>query len=101
MSTYAVPQGQEDLKIKVTLVEDGAVVNISSASVLNLKLWKPSGTIVAKSASLLTDGTDGVLYAVTASTDLDEIGWYSVRAYIEQGTFKGHSAKGKFLVEAL
>ena len=101
MSTYAVPQGQEDLKIKVSLVEDGSAVNISSASVLNLKIWKPSGTIVTKTASLFTDGTDGVLYASTSPTDLDEEGWYSVRAYIEQGTFKGHSSKGKFLVEAL
>lgn len=101
MPSYTLPINQEGLQIKMTMLEDGSALNISGASVKQIKLWKPSGTLVVKTASFVTNGADGMLYAVLVSSDLDEAGWYTVRAYVEQGTFKGHSGKAQFLVENL
>jgi hypothetical protein len=101
MSANVVPVGQEGLRIKVALIEDGLAVNLISASVKIIKLYKPSGGVVEKTASFLTDGSDGILYVSTVAGDLDEPGWYGVRAYVEQGTFNGHSSQGQFMVEAL
>lgn len=101
MPVETVSQNQIDYKILITVTEDNAIVDLSSATVKKVKIWKPSGELIEGTASYETDGTDGKIYYATVDGDLDELGWYTFRAYLEVGSFIGHTRKGRFLVEAL
>lgn len=103
MSTLTVPLNQKDLKVRLTIYEDGVILNLASASVKKIMLYTPYGgdTPLQKTASFETDGTDGKMYFKTLDTDLSAAGWYHVRGYIEDGAFKGYTNKKSFLVEAL
>ena len=66
--------------------EDDAVKNISTYTTKQLIFKKPSGTLLTKTASFLTDGTDGVIYYTSISGDLDEIGVWKLQAYLHDGS---------------
>lgn len=67
---------------EVTLLDGDTVVDISSASVLQVLFKKPDLTLVIKTANTKTDGTDGVLQYVSASGDLDQIGSWQIQARV-------------------
>jgi len=82
-----------DIKVRliVTMYEDGAVLDISTATAKSIIFRKPDGTIIEESATFLTDGTDGKIYYDTISTDLDLSGTYKVQGEvsINGGTYRG------------
>ena len=81
------------------LDETGAAVNLSAASVLQLKLRAPGGNTETYTAVLSGDGTDGKMRYVTTSTeDLDAAGTWTKQGYIEVGTFKGYTSRSTFEV---
>ena len=51
--------------------QDGVIVDISSASTLEMVFRKPDNTAVVKTASKVGDGTDGEMEYVTIADDLD------------------------------
>lgn len=51
-----------------------AAIDVSSGTSLEAIFRKPDGTIVVKTASFVTDGTDGRIQYVTVSGDLDQAG---------------------------
>lgn len=54
--------------------EDGAVVDISAATAKQMFFKGPSGTVITKTASFLTDGTDGkIRYTVTDGDTVDAV----------------------------
>lgn len=71
--------------------ETGAPVDVSSATVKKIYLRKPSAELLEKTAVFMTDGTDGVIQYVAVSGDLDEIGEWTIQAYVELTSWKGHS----------
>lgn len=82
-----------------TVKEDGQAVDISAASSTILEITKPDTSILEKSVSFFTDGTDGKLVYVIESGDLNIAGTYRVQAKITLGggsfsssiaTFKVH-----------
>ena len=87
--------------IRVTVMEDGEVVPIDSATVKKIKFTKPSGTIVLKDAEFTTDGTDGKLQYITLANDLDELEVWEARPYVELTAWKGHGTKFSFRVNAV
>ena len=55
--------------------ENGAIVNLSTATLLQIVFAKPDGSVVTKTAAMSTNGSDGKLrWTTSASSDLDQIG---------------------------
>lgn len=69
--------------LKVTMLDGDAIVSLAAASVKKILLRKPSGDVLEKSASLFTDGTDGIMTYTTIADDLDETGEWKIQAYVE------------------
>lgn len=85
---------------RATITDQDAAVDISSASVRQLKFLKPSGVVLTKTAVLTGAGTDGQMQYVSIAGDLDESGLWSAQAYLEIGTGKWHSDWFEFRVYA-
>jgi len=78
--------------------EDGGVVNISAATTKEMIFKKSSGTVVTKTASFYTDGTDGKLVYATVDGDLDEVGTWKVQAFVTLTDGSWHSSIQSFAV---
>jgi hypothetical protein len=94
-----IHEGDIGTKLLVTVTDDGAVVDISSASALSIFIRKPNGTILTRVGTLETDGTDGKMYYITVAGDLDAAGSYKIQGqvvlpsgsyYTSTATFKVH-----------
>jgi hypothetical protein len=68
--------------LQITITESGTAVDISAATAVAIMLKKPSGEEVTKTASKLTDGTDGLIHYTTVSGDIDETGTWSYRGRV-------------------
>ena len=71
--------------------EDGAIVDVSSASVMQMVFNKPDGTAVVKDAALSTDGTDGKIKYESTNTDIDQVGHWQVQGYAKVGSDENNS----------
>ena len=80
--TELVPINDVGTDLKITIKEDDAIVDISTAIGLNIILRKPGGGEVVKAATLLTDGTDGILHYQTEAGVIDKKGVWYYRAKI-------------------
>lgn len=89
--------GDVGTKLIVTVKDDGSVVDISSASVLSIFIKKPNGTILSRSGTLETDGTDGKMYYIVSTGDLDVAGNYKIQGQVtlSSGTFSTSTATFK------
>lgn len=67
---------------KLALKQKGVIVDISSYSTLRFLFQDPSGTVETKVVAFETDGTDGVLEYTIVDGDIDQIGYWEVRAQI-------------------
>lgn len=78
---------------KATILdEDGAVVDISSATTLEMIFKKPNDTSSTVAASLFTDGTDGIMSYPTVDGDLDIAGKWKIQCFAELDTGEWHSS---------
>ena len=80
--------------------ETYSVVDISTATTMQIKLQKPNGTVVTKTGVFSTDGTDGKMRYVTISGDLDEAGFWRIQGYVETASWQGYTSLGEFEVHA-
>jgi len=94
-----IHEGDIGTKLLITVTDDGQVVDISSAISLSIFIRKPDGTILTRVGVLETDGTDGKMYYITVSGDLDKAGSYKIQGqvfltsgsyYTSTATFKVH-----------
>lgn len=85
-------------RLIATFVEDGADVDISTATAKSIVLRSPSGDISTHTASFLTDGTDGVVYYATVAGDLNEVGIWKIQGVISIGGGTYHSNITSFKV---
>jgi 5-hydroxyisourate hydrolase-like protein (transthyretin family) len=83
----------------VTVLEDGAIVDISSATSLEITIKKPNGTTETKTGVFTTDGTDGRMQYISIAGDFDQPGNYRIQGkvditggtyYTSVGSFKVH-----------
>jgi hypothetical protein len=100
MSLETIHVGVIGLVIELEVLdENGDPKDLSSASVLEIKLRAPGGSTTTYTAVLSGDGTDGKMRYVTASADdLDTVGQWTKQGYIEVGSFKGHTSRCTFQV---
>lgn len=87
--------------LTITVVEDYAPFPLSTATTKQILITQPSGTVLTKTASFLTDGTDGVLTYTTIAGDLDlNGGTHRMRAYVViPGGYTGYSHSENFEVD--
>lgn len=91
----------EGTRLELEIQEDGEAVNISTASVKQIKFKKPGGASVTKDADWVTDGTDGLIQYFFETGLIDEVGLWTARGYVEIGTWKGHSTVYQFAVRSV
>lgn len=76
--------------VNIDITEDGSNVDVSAASVMQIKFRKPSGTVVTKTASAVGGQTQRIKYTFTAG-ELDEAGYWHAQPYLEGvGGWDGH-----------
>jgi hypothetical protein len=98
MSCNQIHVNDSGIQLKVTVYDCGTVVNVSGAT-NTISIRKPNGTKTDYAASLLTDGTDGVIYYTTVSGDLDITGTYKIQATVQTSQGVYHSSVGSFRVK--
>ena len=97
--TTELHQNDVNGQIRVTVKENAAALNISAAASMRMYYAKPSGTSGYWSASLYTDGTDGIMYYQTsASSDLDEDGAWYCQPFLKLGAWIGKGDEVTFVV---
>lgn len=90
MTDLYPPDGAQvgDVGVKIVvqvLDQDGEIIDIGGATGLKIKLQKPDGTAVDKTALLFSDGSDGKMYYATVSGDLDQAGLFLVQGKLTLG----------------
>lgn len=92
--------GAVNLSIELQLMDGYVPLDISTASVKQIIIDKPDGTNLARSASFVTDGTDGKLYYLTVAGDFDQAGTYKTQSFVTIPGFSGYSSITTFEVYA-
>ncbi len=70
----------DELRLIVQFVDqDGVVIDLAGNSLIEIKIGYPDGSSVDKTATLLTDGTDGKIYFDTQAADLNVSGFYVIQ----------------------
>lgn len=88
-------------QLKITVLDGGSAVDLSSATLKQVELRKPDDTSVTRTASLFGDGSgsSGVMYYNTVAGDFDQTGSYKLQGkvsltsgtyYTDVYTFKVH-----------
>lgn len=95
----AVHKNDVGTVFRLTIYENGAAMDISAATVKQIKFQKPSGTVVAQSGTFTTDGTNGQLEYTSVTSDLNEKGAWKLQVYLEIGGGKWHTDFASFTVE--
>lgn len=104
MADVILVENDEGVDITITVEEDGAAVDISTATTKQLKFQYPDGTGVIKDGEFVTDGSDGKLKYSTEAGFLTPAGRWKVQGYFVLPTpsQKWHTSSAEFFVtEAL
>jgi hypothetical protein len=95
---YDICKGAIGTKLRWTVVDNEEILDVSDASLMQLKLIKPNGVQVTKPLTHITDGTDGRVEYVVESGVLDTAGTYKWQLYLAISPWQDHSSKGHFVV---
>ncbi len=101
----SIRKGDVGTIIRWTAWDDAGAVNISIATVKQVKIIKPNGTKViwplSFSSSKLDkgDGTDGRVEYITVTGDSDQKGTYKWQLYFNLVSWNGSGNAGTYLVE--
>lgn len=90
--------GDAGTALTVQVLDSGSVMDISGATLLEIRLRKSDGTVIVKPAVFSTDGTDGKMEYVTTDDDLTTSGLYQIQGYIEIGESNWSTEINKFRV---
>ena len=82
MSLENLVQGCYGIPVEVTVQEDGAAMDISAYTTLEIVLRAERGTAKTRTAAFKTDGTDGVITYALADGDLDAGGKWFLQAHL-------------------
>lgn len=70
------------IEVIVTDKTSGEIVNIESATTMQIIFKKPDETTVTKTAAHSTDGTDGKMFYTTIADDVDQDGHWKYQGYV-------------------
>lgn len=85
-----------------TKIEVNTYIDLTTATVMQLKIKKPDGTIMTKTATIPVGLTaaDGKIVYTTIAGDFDQAGLYLVQPYIETASTEHLGNTDKFTVYA-
>lgn len=66
----------------MTVKDDGEIVDISGATLLQVILKKPDGQTYTKTGTLYTNGTDGKMYYTSIGGDFSAAGNYKIQGKV-------------------
>lgn len=95
----ANPQKGSTFDVVLTVRENAAVANIATATSLKIYVEKPNNSVLNKTATLVTDGTDGKLKVSVTALENDQAGFWEAQAEFTLGAFAGRTSKGRIMVE--
>lgn len=108
MYTYLLPQIQTDknkiqvgavgLRLQLEVKEGTTALDISSASAMNFIIERPDSTVITKPGVFYTNGSDGILYYITVSGDINQEGLYYAQAYLQITGYTGYTTPVSFTV---
>lgn len=91
--------GDQGTLFVVTLFkEDGTILNVSAATTLQMIFKPPTATHIIKTASMVTDGTDGKIQVVMGN-DFAEAGNWTLQAHVIDGGNENYSSFSHFTVK--
>lgn len=77
--------GDIGVNFNITVMNGTAVLDVSNANSINIIFQKPDGSDLTKTATLVTNGTDGNIRYTSVSGDLDQIGTWQIQARVDFG----------------
>lgn len=90
----------DDYGTRFTVTVKDADDSVFSLVGLSVDFWfcKPDGSVIVKTASYTTDGTDGKAYYTTASGDIDSLGIWRLQAKVYGGSSNFFTNSARFRV---
>lgn len=100
MSDITIHVGDVGTVFRLTIVEaDGVTpIDVSAATVKSILFQKGNGARTKKTATLYTDGTDGVIQYTAVAGDVDSAGNWQLQGYVEIPDGKFYSEILRFRV---
>lgn len=95
---YDVCKNAIGTKIRWTVLDEGEILDVSNASLMQVKFVKPDGSQVTKPLNHVTNGADGLVEYVVETGVLNVAGTYKWQLYLAISPWQDHSAKGQFVV---
>ena len=93
---------QVGIKIDVTVrTPAGAIFDLSAATTKNMRFRLGDGTVITRSATFITNGTDGQLRYVTVAGDFDVPCEIALQVYLVLPTGTFYTSRTSFTVEAI
>lgn len=77
--------GDVGVNFNITVMNGTAVLNVSGADDIYIIFQKPDGSDLTKTATLVTNGTDGNIRYTSVSGDLDQVGTWQIQARVDFG----------------
>ncbi len=84
--------------IKVRVSDENGIKDISTYTTKTLYLTKPDASVLSKTMTFSTDGTNGYVQYTTVAGDLDQAGLYRVQVYLSKAGTTLYSDIGSFRV---
>lgn len=96
--TTDIRVGDVGVAFKVTIEDCGSIVDVSAASTKEILLYKPDGSVLTKTASFFTNGTDGIIQYATVVGDINMAGFWRIEAHVILGASEYYSEIERFRV---
>ena len=77
-----IHMGDVGTSFDITVYEGGELKDLSTAHQVTLKFRKPDNSVVSKSGTLVTDGTDGQVRYITEVDFLDSRGQWDLQVVV-------------------
>lgn len=84
--------------ITIQVKDCEGIVDLSSASSIQIKFLKPDKTSLTVDATLVNTGSDGLIRYITSSGDLNVVGMWSYQCIVFMGGNEWRSDVGTFRV---
>jgi hypothetical protein len=98
MASDEIHVGDVSTVFRFTVKDGASIVDISDLDTLQVIFRKPDGTTLTKTATYVTDGTDGLMKYIIAEGDIDVAGMWRVQGRVSNSEQNWYSDIQSFKV---